>query len=145
MRNCERTNRPGECGARIDEVLRGTAAEVWDGASRPGARRQIDAELHEALEPLLKEIESLNERIKEYDARMEKIAKERYPEVALLKQVKGVGTLIALTYVLTLEDPHRFGRVASRMFFVAETWPKELRREPAPDANQQRMDRYLKR
>jgi hypothetical protein len=25
-----------------------------------------------------------------------------------LEQVKGVGTLIALTYLLTLEDPHRF-------------------------------------
>jgi hypothetical protein len=24
------------------------------------------------------------------------------------QQVKGVGTLIALTYVLTLDDPHRF-------------------------------------
>src|SRR5207237_6717612 len=60
------------------------------------------------LEPLLAEVESLNERIKEYDARMEKIATESYPQVALLKQVKGVGTQIALTYVLTLEDPHRF-------------------------------------
>ena len=29
-------------------------------------------------------------------------------KVALLKQIKGVGTLIALTYMLTLEDPHRF-------------------------------------
>jgi hypothetical protein len=28
--------------------------------------------------------------------------------VALLKQVKGVGTLIALTFLLTLEDAHRF-------------------------------------
>ena len=28
-------------------------------------------------------------------------------QVALLKKVKGVGTLIALTYVLTLEDPRR--------------------------------------
>jgi transposase len=65
-------------------------------------------ELREVLEPLLKEIESLNERIQEYDARIEKIAKESYPQVALLKQVKGVGTQIALTYVLTLEDPHRF-------------------------------------
>jgi transposase len=65
-------------------------------------------ELREVLEPLLKEIESLNERIQEYDARIEKIAKESYPHVALLKQVKGVGTQIALTYVLTLEDPHRF-------------------------------------
>ncbi len=28
--------------------------------------------------------------------------------MALLKQVKGVGTLIALTFLLTLEDAHRF-------------------------------------
>jgi transposase len=68
----------------------------------------LNAELREVLEPLLREIESLNERIKEYDARMEKIAKEVYPEVSLLKQVKGVGTQIALTYILTLEDPQRF-------------------------------------
>ena len=44
----------------------------------------------------------------ECGARMEKIATESYPQVALLKQVKGVGTQIALTYVLTLEDPYRF-------------------------------------
>jgi hypothetical protein len=31
-----------------------------------------------------------------------------YPQVALLKQIKGVGTLIGLTFLLTLEDPHRF-------------------------------------
>src|SRR5271170_5484354 len=68
----------------------------------------LNTELREALEPLLKEVESLSERIKEYDERMEKIAKEVYPEVSLLKQVKGVGTQIALTYVLTIEDPYRF-------------------------------------
>ncbi|PYU39085.1 MAG: hypothetical protein DMG54_28150 [Acidobacteria bacterium] len=34
--------------------------------------------------------------------------RESYPQVALIKQVKGVGTQIALTYVLTLEDPQRF-------------------------------------
>jgi transposase len=69
---------------------------------------ELSAELRDVLEPLLKEVESLNERIKQYDERMEKIAKEVYPEVSLLKQVKGVGTQIALTYVLTIEDPHRF-------------------------------------
>ena len=68
----------------------------------------LSAELREALEPLLREVESLNERIKEYDRRIEQIAKEVYPEVALLKQVKGVGNLIALAFVLTIEDPHRF-------------------------------------
>jgi transposase len=40
--------------------------------------------------------------------RVQQIAPESYPEVAGLEQVKGVGTLIALTYVLTLEDPRRF-------------------------------------
>ena len=68
----------------------------------------LSAELREVLVPLFKEIETLNEHIKEYDERMEKIAKEMYPEVSLLKQVKGVGTQIALTYVLTIEDPYRF-------------------------------------
>jgi transposase len=65
------------------------------------------------LDPLLAEIESLNERIAEYDRRTEQIAKDIYPEVARLKQVKGVGPLIALTYVLTLDAPCRFRR--SRM------------------------------
>jgi transposase len=68
----------------------------------------LSTELREVLQPLLKEIESRNERIPEYDERMEKIAQEVYPEVSLLKQVKGVGTQIALTYVLTIEDPYRF-------------------------------------
>jgi len=70
----------------------------------------LSTELREALEPLFGEIESLNERIAEYDRRIEQIAKEVYPQVALLKQVKGVGTLIALTFVLTVDDPHRFQR-----------------------------------
>jgi transposase len=70
----------------------------------------LSTELRAALEPLLAEVASLNQRIAEYDRRIEQIAKEIHPEVALLKQVKGVGTLIALTYVLTVADPHRFRR-----------------------------------
>jgi len=80
----------------------GTQQFGWDLALR------LSVELRETLEPLLREVESLNEHIKEYDRRIEKMAKETYPEVELLKQVKGVGDLIALGYVLTLEDPHRF-------------------------------------
>jgi transposase len=48
----------------------------------------LTEELRDALDPLLAEIESLNERIAEYDRRIEQIAKEVYPEVALLQQVK---------------------------------------------------------
>ncbi len=69
---------------------------------------QLSPELQSALQPLLDEIESLSERIQEYNHRVQQIAQESYPEVARLEQVKGVGTLIALTYVLTLEDPRRF-------------------------------------
>lgn len=78
----------------------------------------LSQELRDALDPLFGEIESLNERIAEYDRRIEQIAKEVYPRVALLKQVKGVGTLIALTYVLTLDDPQRFRRSRDAGCFV---------------------------
>jgi transposase len=70
----------------------------------------LSQELRDALDPLLREIESLHERIAEYDTRIEQIAREMDPEVARLKQVKGVGPLIALTYVLTWDDPYRFRR-----------------------------------
>jgi transposase len=56
---------------------------------------------------LLSALETITARIHEYDAQLEELAEESYPEVALLKQVKGVGTLIALTHILTLEDPRR--------------------------------------
>jgi transposase len=85
---------------------------------------ELSAEFREVLEPLLKEIESLNERIKEYDAQMEKIAKESYPQVVLLKQVKGVGTQIALTYVLTLDDPHRFAKSREVGCFLGLSQPQ---------------------
>ncbi len=66
--------------------------------------------LQEALKPLLAEVESISGRIWEYDERIQNIAQSRYPETELLKQVHGVGTLTALTYVLTVEDPNRFQR-----------------------------------
>src|SRR5215468_4073683 len=70
----------------------------------------LSAELQTVLAPLLAAIESLSERIVEYNERIESLAQESYPQVALLKQIKGVGTLIALTFLLTLEDPHRFDK-----------------------------------
>jgi len=68
----------------------------------------LSPELQTALAPLLQALEALSEQIAECNRQIEDIAKQRYPQTALLKQVKGVGTLIALTYMLTLEDPHRF-------------------------------------
>ena len=74
----------------------------------PEKAEGLSPELQRALEPLLAGIESLSERICECNERIEKLATESYPQAALLKQVKGVGTLIALTFLLTLEDAHRF-------------------------------------
>jgi transposase len=74
----------------------------------PEKAEGLSPELQAALQPLLAGIESLSERIRECNERIEKLAQESYPQVALLKQIKGVGTLIGLTFLLTLEDPHRF-------------------------------------
>jgi len=60
-----------------------------------------------AIKPLLKAVEAISAQIGKYDEQIEGIAK-RYPEVKLLRQVYGVGPLIAVTYVLTLEDGERF-------------------------------------
>src|SRR6202023_1216097 len=105
----------------------------------------LSTELRDVLEPLLKEIESLNEGIKEYDARMEKIAKEVYPEVSLLKQVKGVGTQIALTYVLTIEDPHRFvkSREVGCFLGLRPGWRNSGESEPQKSISKE-GDRYLR-
>jgi transposase len=70
----------------------------------------LSAPLQGALKPLLAVVESLSKHIREYDGQIEQIGKQRYPETELLQQVHGVGTLTALTYVLTVEDPHRFRR-----------------------------------
>jgi transposase len=68
----------------------------------------LDPVIQAVVEPLLAEVETLNQRIAEYNRQIDKIAEEHYPEVAGLKRINGIGTLIALTFVLTVDDPHRF-------------------------------------
>jgi len=92
---------------------------------RREATSELSSGLREALEPLLREVESLNEGVQEYDRRIAKMAKQTYPEAALLKQVKGVGDLIATTYVLTMEDPQRFRKSRDAGCFVGLQPPGE--------------------
>jgi transposase len=47
----------------------------------------LSPELQNALQPLRDEIESLSQRIREYNDRVQQIAQESYPEVARLEQV----------------------------------------------------------
>jgi transposase len=68
----------------------------------------LPAEMQPRLRPLLESVEALTEQIHKLDTVLEQIARTQYPETELLQQVSRVGTLIALTYVLTVEDRDRF-------------------------------------
>jgi len=68
------------------------------------------AGLGSALRPLLAEVESLTRKIQEADRQIEQIAREHYPPCARLRQISGVGELISLAFILTIEDPYRFQR-----------------------------------
>jgi transposase len=57
--------------------------------------------------PILRCVEEINKVIGVFDKKIEEIEK-RYPETKVLKQVYGVGRLVALTYILTIEDKERF-------------------------------------
>jgi transposase len=77
------------------------------------ASEHIPEALMPALGPILEQIGSLTERIRDYERKLEEISKEHYPETQLLRQVEGIGPLTALTFVLTLEDPYRFEKSRS--------------------------------
>lgn len=70
---------------------------------------ELPAALKPELRPLLEQIASLTRAIKAADERVEQIA-ARYPETKRLRQIKGVGALIATTFVLTLEQAERFSK-----------------------------------
>jgi transposase len=74
------------------------------------AHLHLPEEARRASAPLLELIDELSQRILEYDEMLEHEAQTRYPQTALLTQVSGVGTLTAMAFVLTIEDPHRFAR-----------------------------------
>ena len=72
--------------------------------------RELPGEVREILLPLVEIVKSVSESIRSYDERIEALATEKYPQTGLLRQVKGVGPLTSLAYVLTLENPKRFTR-----------------------------------
>jgi transposase len=67
----------------------------------------LSPETQNVIRPLLKAVEEVSKQIQAYDEKIEEMGK-RHPERKLLTQVYGVGPLIALTYILTIEDAERF-------------------------------------
>jgi transposase len=74
------------------------------------AKDMLPKEIRPALTPLLVQIGSLTTRIRNYDQAVSRLAQKKYPETGSLQQVKGVGDLTSVAYVLTLEKPERLAR-----------------------------------
>ena len=69
---------------------------------------EMPTELKEALDPVMTTIEELTIRIRYYDKKIEVLSTEKYPETHSIRQIRGVGPVTALAFVLTLEDAYRF-------------------------------------
>jgi transposase len=72
--------------------------------------KMIPEGIRAALLPLVEQIGSLTEKIVQYDKTIHALAAKKYPETELLQQVKGVGDLTSLAFVLILEDPEFFAK-----------------------------------
>src|SRR5258705_8009860 len=81
-------------GARLPKCSTQSFAKKAEGA--------LPAAVREVLLPLVRLAETLSSYIQEYDERIEKLATGKYAHTELLRQVKGVGPLTSLAYVLTL-------------------------------------------
>ena len=71
-------------------------------------KEKIPAGLKQTLNPLMEALEQVQQQIDSYEQQIEKLATEKYPETELLRQPWGVGTITSLSYLLTIEDKHRF-------------------------------------
>ena len=64
--------------------------------------------LRTALAPIIATIAELSARIAEYDKQVAQLSKETCPETELFAELKGVGPVTSLAFILTLEESERF-------------------------------------
>lgn len=109
--------------------------------------QEMPEELGSALAPLMKRIEELTGRIRDYDKVLKKLCSEKYPETEGLQAICAVGPITSLAFVLTLEESSRFENSRSVGAFVGlvpkrdqsgET-DKQLRITKAGDAYLRRL------
>jgi transposase len=103
-----------DCRTKLINTARGLTKPMGERLKSCDAdyvKESLADEVSEAtqrvIRPLLKSVEEMSKQIRVYDEKIQEIEKG-YPETKVLKQVNGVGTLIALTFILTLEDAERF-------------------------------------
>jgi transposase len=78
--------------------------------SVPRYIEHVPKELMPALAPRIAAIEAVSEQIATRDEQLAELSRTKYPETETLRQIPGVGPVIALAFVLTVEDPSRFAR-----------------------------------
>ena len=108
--------------------------------------KDLPAGVQAALQPLLQVVEVMTEQIQEYDQELAEIARKDYPETALLEQIAGVGLLIALTFLLTLDDAQRFRRSRDVGCFLGLRPKRQESGQSQPQLGiTKEGDRYLRR
>ena len=70
---------------------------------------KLPTELATVLEPLLEQIEGVSGQIKRCNDELSDLG-ESIPEVAHLAEIPGVGLIVALYFVLSIDDPTKFRR-----------------------------------
>lgn len=68
---------------------------------------ELPSELGGELAPLMELIRSTSATIEAYDEQLAALEK-KYPQAGALRQIKGVGPITSVCYVLTIGDPKRF-------------------------------------
>ena len=71
-------------------------------------REIISKELYLIYRDMLESIDDLSLKIKRYDKYLDKLCRKKYPETDKLRQIKGVGPVTSLAFILILEDYNRF-------------------------------------
>lgn len=77
-------------------------------AFRTKALGHVPDPIRTTITPILETLERVEEQIRDLDREIERLCEERHPETRVLRQLKGVGPVLALAYVATIEDPARF-------------------------------------
>lgn len=98
------------CVRGLVKSVGGRVAKCSAESFHKTAKEALPDSVRKALQPLLEQIAAMTATIRNYDEEVERMAKQRYPETEVLRQPRGVGAVTALAYVLTLENPHRFGK-----------------------------------
>ncbi len=110
------------------------------------ARKEVPEALKTALDPMFDQIDQLTKTIDGYKRKIEKLVEQRYPEVERVAQIKGVGALTGLAYILVLEDAKRFADSRSVGAYLGLTSKKDQSGDSDPQRGITKAgDRLLRR